>query len=197
MALLTIGTAATTTLQGRQFSSDPNALSNADFAAIANGIFRDSGQMTGGPFGSTPQGDGTGNKAAQIYPGAYTRSGILFLPLRGDNAPIQVLPGDWVCTDLNGNVFIIPQRALPKTLTLTAAVNSGSPIVTVTTSAIAAGWQNGTPISGANIPSRSIVALMAANGLSFSLASAATGLLVNATGSSASETITGGTFTHS
>src|SRR5512135_48683 len=117
MATKTAGTLATTTLTAVQWSPDPNALSNADLATVALGIFKDAGQMKGGPFGQPTENSGDGNKIANIFPGAFTRGGELFIPLRGRN-PLKVMPGDWVATDGFGNAFLIPQRAMPKTLTL-------------------------------------------------------------------------------
>jgi hypothetical protein len=183
MSLKTIGTLGTTTLQGAQFYHDSTDLSNADFATIAAGIFRDG--LTGG-----------GNIPA-ILPGAFTRAGDLFIPDRNPLNPLKVKQGDWVAIDTFGNVFMIPQRALPKTLTLANCTTvNGSPIVTAPSSVTALGWQNGTHVTGTNIPNNSLIGSLAANGLSFSLVNTS-GALVNATGSASNTTITAGSFTHS
>lgn len=199
MALKILGTLATTTLQGAQYSSDPNVLSATDFATIANAIFRDAGQMTGSPFGGSWQGDAGGNKPGTIAPGAFVRAGLLYIQLRGDNGPLQVFPGDWVAHDQAGNVFLIPARACPKTLTLANCTTvSGSPVITFPSSVIALGWQNGTHVTGTNIPANSVLGDLAANGLSANLYSnAAPGVKVNATGSASNTTVTAGTWTHS
>lgn len=197
MATSTAGTLATTTLTAVQYSSDPNALSNADFAAIANGIYRDVGQKGLGPYGGGGVKDPAGNAPSVILPGAFTRAGLLWLPLRG-REPLQVMPGDWVANDGFGNVFLIPQRALPKTLTLANCTTvSGSPLLTFPSDIRALGWQNGTHVTGTNIPSGSVIFDIGVGGLTANLYAIATGLKVNATGSSGAVTVTAGTFTHS
>lgn len=186
MALKTIGTLAMTTLSGAQFSPDPNALSNADFATVAEGIANDTAAQR--------------NVVGSIMPGAYTRSGLLWLPHEGPGRnQIAARNGkDWVAIDSFGNVFFIPQRAMPKTLTLANCTTvSGSPVITAPSSIIPLGWQNGTHVTGTNIPAGCVIGLMSANGLTFSLFTYATGALTNATGSASNVTITAGTWTHS
>jgi hypothetical protein len=102
-------------------------------------------------------------------------------------------------TDNYGNVFFVPQRALPKTLTLANCTTAnGSPALVFPSSVIALGWQNGTHVTGANIPANSVLGDLAPNGLSANLYSNATpGVKVNATGSASNTTITAGSFTHS
>lgn len=79
MATITLGTAATTTLTALTFQS--GGLSAADVATIAAGIKYD--QNPGGPAG-------------QVYPGAFSQRGILYVPARGW---LTILPGDIVAFD--------------------------------------------------------------------------------------------------
>lgn len=193
MATKTAGTLLTTTLTAIQYSPDPTTMSEADLATVAQGIFKDGG------FGS-PDGiaDGSANKIAAIFPGAFTRAGLLFIPGRNRTGPLLVAPGDWVATDGFGNAFLIPQRAMPKTLALAnCTTTNGSPNIVAPSSVLALGWQNGTHVTGTNIPAGSVIGDLAANGLSFNLYAIATGAKVNATGSAANVNITAGTFTHS
>lgn len=197
MATKTAGTLATTTLTAVQWSPDPNALSNADLATIADGIYRDCGQKAHGGFGGPGLSDSAGNAPSVVFPGAFTRGGLLWIPLRG-RQPIEVMPGDWVANDGFGNVFLIPQRAMPETLTLANCTTvSGSPTITFPSDCRALGWQNGTHITGTNIPAGSVMFDLNSTGLTANLYASATGAKVNATGNSSSVTITAGTFTHS
>jgi hypothetical protein len=77
MATITLGTAGTTTLTALTFSRGLN-MSNADIATIAEGILND--QVNTNP----------------IYPGAWARTGILYVPNRGI---LKALPGDVVAFD--------------------------------------------------------------------------------------------------
>lgn len=77
MATLTLGTNAPTSLVAVEFSRGLD-LSDADIAAIANGILNDQ------------------NVAHPIYPGAFARTGLLYIPNRG---VLQVQPGDYVAID--------------------------------------------------------------------------------------------------
>lgn len=182
MALKTIGTPATTSLSGAQFYHDSTDLSNADFASIANGICKD-----------TPAG---GNLPGTIMPGAFTRVGDLWLPQSSSN-PLRMRNGkDWACTDGYGNVFFIPQRAMPKTLTGSVTLVSGSNTVTSTTDITTYGWQVGTYVASSHTPAGTVIGSIAPGGKSFTLIAFATGAVANAT-DSATETMTAGTFTHS
>ena len=160
---------------------------------MALGIYKDGG--FGAPDGCD---DGGGNLISAIFPGAFVRAGLLYIPGRTRGTPLIVFPGDWVATDGFGNAFLIPQRAMPKTLTLancTTVINT--PAVTAPSSVLVLGWQNGTHVTGANIPTGSVIGDLASNGLTFNLYSSTTGLKVNATGSASNTTITAGSFTHS
>lgn len=75
MALLTAGTAATTSLSAALFTRQ---MSTVNIALIANGILNDQ------------------NVAHPIFPGAFSQSGLLTIPNRGT---LQVLPGDYVAFD--------------------------------------------------------------------------------------------------
>ena len=75
MATISVGTASTTTLVGLAF--DPSK-SDADFASIFENIKNDQ------------------NIAGQVWPGAWSKSGVLFVPNRGF---LKCLPGDIVAYD--------------------------------------------------------------------------------------------------
>ena len=182
MTLKTIGTLATTTLSGAQFSSDPNALSNADFATMANGIWAWYGAQ--------------GNKVGQIIPGALSRDGIL---TAGDVMLIKLgklFTGNWICTDQFGTPFFIPRRSLPTVTTLSGTPISGSASITMASSVIVAGWMVGTHITGTDIPANTVIGTISASGLVITMQNTS-GVAVTATGSPGSVTITAGTFTHS
>ena len=68
MATKTAGTLATTTLTAVQFSHDPNALSNADFATIAAGIFTDIPTAGGNAAGRIYEGLGIASLESQLRP---------------------------------------------------------------------------------------------------------------------------------
>lgn len=181
MALKTITFNASVTLQGAQFYHNPTSLLPADLATIAANIFKD---------GS----DNGGNKPGVILPGAFTRSGMLWKPATPQN-PIKVRQGDWVAVDMLGNVYYLPVRALPKTLTLTCAYNNGQPTITATSSLYAAMWQNGTYVTGSGIPANSLVCNISPNGLSFNICNTS-GTVVNPTQTQAEATLTGGVCSH-
>lgn len=78
MATETLGTNATTTLTAVPFSY---ALAPADVAAMALLIKDDL------------------NVAHPVVPGAFVRTGQLFVPNRG---VLKILPGDWIGVDAKG-----------------------------------------------------------------------------------------------
>jgi hypothetical protein len=173
-----------------QYWPDPTDLPAADLASVAQGIFEDGG------YGSPPPAQrGAGNKIGRILPGAFVAGGLLFLP--GGRAPggIKVYPGDWVFNDGFGNAFIVPQRALPKTLTGSVTLTSGSNSVTSTTDIRTYGWQVGTHVTSSHTPANSVIGSISPDGKTFTLTDTS-GVAANATGS-ATETMTAGTFTHS
>jgi hypothetical protein len=75
MATKTLGTAATTSLVAVQWTQ---ALADADIATMAQGIIDDK-------YGSS-----------RIFPGAFTRSGFLYVPNRGS---LMLTVGDWIAKD--------------------------------------------------------------------------------------------------
>jgi hypothetical protein len=89
MATLTLGTNLTTSLTAIAFSQ---AVSDADFATIINGIIADKGPAAS-PVnsGNTP-------------PGAFSRNGLLFIPNRG---VLKVLAGDFVAIDSAGPPVLV------------------------------------------------------------------------------------------
>lgn len=109
MATKTLGTNATTTLTAVQWTP---GMSAADFASIANGILDDGAVFSAG--GSVP--NTTPNLMAHSpatsrgpIPGAFTQSGILTIPNRGQ---LRVLPGDWVGIDANGWPILVSSVAI-------------------------------------------------------------------------------------
>ena len=146
MSTKTLGTAATTTLTAVQIPPTGNAtpaISDTDWATMANSILDD-------VIISHP-----------IYPGAMSRSGLLYLPNRGI---VRLLPGDWIAVDTGGYPYLIPNYALAQTLTATLTMASGNPAATATSSVITLGWQVGMGISGTNITSGSAIKAISADG---------------------------------
>lgn len=200
MATKTSGTLATTTLTCIQWYpgfQGTNSTNATDFATIAAGVFADCGPPLGSFYGNAgPGNDGMGNKAAAILQGAVSPAGVLTLP--GGRGTIQLVAGDWMGVDGFGNLFAIPQRALPRTLTLANCTTvTTSPAIAFASDVRVLGWQNGTHITGTNVPNNSIIGDLATTGLTANLYSAVTGLKVNATGSASNITFTAGSFTHS
>ena len=89
MATKTLGTAATTTLVALPFSRGLD-MSDADIATIANHILND--QQNTNP----------------IFPGAWARTGILYVPNRGI---LKALPGDYVAYDSTGWPILVSKTA--------------------------------------------------------------------------------------
>lgn len=190
MATKTAGSLTTSTLTTVQYWPDPTDLLPADLATIANGIWKDGG------YGCPPPAQaGGGNKIGAILPGAFVTGGRLYLPGGRSPAGIAVYPGDWVATDGFGNAFIIPMRALPKSLTESVTLTNASNVVTSATDIRTYGWQVGTHVTSSHTPAGSVIGSIAPGGLSFTLVDT-TGAAANATGS-ATENMTAGTFTHS
>lgn len=196
MATNTAGTLATTTLTAIQwYPNYPGTDSThaTDFATVAQGVARDPGPPLGSSYGnaSGPV-DSAGNKTNIILPDAVDVSGWVTFP--GGRGRVKLLPGDWIAVDGFGNVFPIPQRALPKTLTGSVTTTNASANVTSATDVRTYGWQNGTHLTGANIPNGVVIGDLATDGKSFNLYTFSTGAKANATGSGA-VTATAGTFT--
>lgn len=88
MALKTLGTTGTTVLDAFVFGTN---LSAADVALIQLAIKND--KINGNP----------------IYPGAWSASGVLYVPNRGI---LQVLPGDYVGIDATGWPVLVSANAI-------------------------------------------------------------------------------------
>lgn len=89
MALLTGGTSASTSLSAMAFSPAQNV---ADMASVAAGIKDDL------------------EVAHPIWPGAFSRTGLLYIPNRGT---LQMLPGDYVMFDTTtGWPILVSARAI-------------------------------------------------------------------------------------
>jgi hypothetical protein len=183
MALLTLGTPAATTLTGRQFSIDPNYLAAGDMYAIVQGIWQDGG------FGAPPNMQiGLGNRLRSVLQAAFSRNGWLYLP--GGRGAIKVFQGDWVATDGAGNVFVISQRACPKTLTASGNGTNGSAILTFATSVLPLGWQVGTQLAGTGVAAGALIQAISKDGRTVTLSA-------NYTGVTGAVALTAGTWTHS
>ena len=99
MALLTLGSNATTTLSALKFLQAMNATDLAALAAkILNDQSNDSGQLAT-----------TAPSAKPIWPGALNSSGQLYVPNRG---VLQCLPGDFVAVDANGWPILLSANAI-------------------------------------------------------------------------------------
>lgn len=183
MALKTITIGSNTTWQGAQWYPDATDLSNADLATLGAGIYEDGG--FGAPVGIQ---NGRGNLIKTVLQGAIDRNGLLFLPGGRSLGANKVAPGDWVAIDGFGNVMVIPQRALPKTLTAAGTTTTGQKTITFTSSVLLLGWQVGTVINGTGVPTNSIITSISKNGLTITINIAATATATN--------TMTAGTFSH-
>lgn len=91
MSTKTLGTNATTTLTAVEFSSAPSTLSDADFATIRNAIKYD------------------GVEGNAVYPGAFSRAGLLYVPRRGI---LKILPGDWIGIGATGWPILVSSYAI-------------------------------------------------------------------------------------
>jgi hypothetical protein len=90
LATVTFGTATTTTLTALPFSRGLN-MSDADIATIAESILNDK------------------NSTHPIVPGAWARTGLLFLP--DNRGVIKAKPGDYVAVDSTGWPILISANA--------------------------------------------------------------------------------------
>ena len=198
MATLTAGTLATSTLNAIQWYPGYQGTSSTtatDFASITNGVTRDAGQPLGSVWGNASGPiDSAGNKVPTIQPDAVDVSGWLTLP--GGRGRIKLLPGDTVANDGFGNLFLIPSRALPKTLSASVTLVTSTNTVTSATDIRTYGWQAGTHVTSSHTPASTVIGTISPDGKSFTLVAFATGAAANATGS-ATESMTAGTFTHS
>ena len=98
MATKTLGTNSTSELTAIDFSQ---GVSDADFASIMLGILDDYYEGTGLP--PTPP------ASPRIYPGAFSRSGLLYVPNRG---VLMAKPGDYVAFDATGWPILVGANAI-------------------------------------------------------------------------------------
>lgn len=99
MALLTLGSNATTTLSALQFLHGMNV---TDRAALAQLILNDNSRAGGSIANAAPS-------AKPVMPNAFTTQGQLYVPNRG---VLQVLPGDYVAVDANGWPILLSANAI-------------------------------------------------------------------------------------
>lgn len=169
MANLTGGTNGTTTLTAQQFQRGTTP-SDADIASLQQAILRDGGAY---PWPTDP--------------GAWARTGLLFIPNRGI---LKLQPGDWVMVDPAGWPICVSGNVLPATLTRTGALTSGDATLTVTASAITAGWKPGMIIAGTDITTGTKINTISTDGLTIEMSAVAEG-------TQASITVTASSWTHS
>lgn len=169
MATLTAGTATTTNLVALQYPSfSRTTFSEADIAAINALIIND-------------------QDPALVWPGAFTRGGLLFIPNRG---VLKMLPGDWVAVTPEGWPILLTDNVLATTSALTGTDVINTNILTVTTSANVAGWSIGGIVAGTGIPAATKITNISTDGLTITMSA-------NATSSNAGTAITFGSFVHS
>lgn len=99
MALLTLGSNATTTLAALRYFAGVNT---ADLASLAARILDDQSKDSGQLAVVAPS-------AKNIWPGAFNSAGLLYIPNRG---VLQVLPGDYVAVDANGWPILLSANAI-------------------------------------------------------------------------------------
>ncbi len=192
MAVKTIGTNGTTTLNAIQVPSAYAALaiSAADIATMRNNIFDDIIGVDGNR--NTPP--GAQAIAQRIWPGAIDdalASGVLWIPNRGF---LRLFPGDWIAVDpLTGWPILLSANTVPGTQTATGTTTSGAFTVTFATSVLLLGWTVGMRFAETNVPANSFISAISQNGLTVTFnnptASSATG--------SAANTATVSNWTHS
>lgn len=90
MALRTLGTNATTSLNAVMFSHDPAVLSNADLAAFNALCMKD-------------------KSTANLLEPVLARHGIFTPP---GKEPVKIAPGDYVCVDSTGWPFVLSANAI-------------------------------------------------------------------------------------
>ena len=99
MATLTLGTKTTTTLTAIKFVP---SMSVADLATIPQAILNDNSQTSGELANAAPS-------AKPVWPGAFARTGLLFIPNRG---VLRALPGDYIGVDANGWPILLSSNAI-------------------------------------------------------------------------------------
>lgn len=188
MATKTLGTLLGTTLTALQWQAQyanagvPGLPSDADIATLSESILDDwTPSRTLGQMQIAP---------TRIYPGAFTRQGLLYVPNRG---VLKILPGDWVAVDPQGWPILLSGQSVPATLTATGNTNTSTAITGLSTNVLNLGWSAGMFIvatTNADIPAGTQIAAIAANGLSLTLTKAATA-------SNVGGTLTVSSWTHS
>ena len=110
MATRTLGTNSTTTLTAIQFTA---SVSDADFATLINGIkddYNTNGQFAPGVNTQPSVQGGSGPTAVpRLFPGAFSRQGLLIVPNRG---VLKVFPGDFVAFDATGWPILVSGAAI-------------------------------------------------------------------------------------
>lgn len=102
MALKTLGSNATTTLQALQWRNN-NGQTRADYAALAALILDDRSVPLGQLANAAPS-------SKPIYPGALNPFiDQIMIPNRGI---LKVLPGDWIAVDANGWPILLSRNAI-------------------------------------------------------------------------------------
>lgn len=102
MATKTLGTNANNTLTAVLYRGGVTDLSSADIAAIAQAILDDQSSPMGQLANAAPS-------AKPIWPDAFQRMGLLYIPNRG---VLKCLPGDWVGVDANGWPILVSANAI-------------------------------------------------------------------------------------
>ncbi len=99
MATITLGTNATTTLTALTFN---DVMNTTDFATLQQLILDDRSSPLGQPANAAPS-------SKPVYPGAFVRAGLLYIPNRG---VLQCLPGDVIGVDANGWPILVSANAI-------------------------------------------------------------------------------------
>jgi len=162
MATITLGTSAQTTLTAVKFSRGLD-LSDADIATIAQKIL-------------TPEGPGTNTPV--VFPGAFARTGLLFVPNRG---VLQCKAGDYVGVDPSGVVVLVPRYAIATTATATGNTHTSTLVDSLSTNVLLLNWYAGMVIAGSGITAGTKIASIAAGGLSLVLTAATSSTLTGTT----------------
>lgn len=99
MSTITLGTNAQTTLTALTFS---DVMNTTDFATLQQLILDDQSKPMGQPANAAPA-------AKPVWPGAFTRDGLLYVPNRG---VLKVFPGDMIGVDANGWPILLSANSI-------------------------------------------------------------------------------------